>query len=154
MYHLWQGSISIQHFRTVEPQRWRSGFERTSCKRKVGCSNLSCDITCTKTSCLTLTFDNVTCKSLVVIYVLRATTVPSLAACQQRYQEILSGHHLNKDQQYDLKLIGNTYSRRASKFGNFQAKWLKDIKRTSFDQQSDRRTYRCQKKNMPHFSKK
>ena len=73
------------------------------------------------TSSLTLTFNHVIWTSIGDIYLLGASTVPSLDTLQRRGQEIISGKYLYKDHQSDLqvrpcdlKVKGAIYSQGAS----------------------------------------
>ena len=73
-------------------------------------------------------------------------------------KEILSGHHLSKDQKFDLdlwlcdlKIIKEHVVSRGihhTKFGNFQRKVLKDMERTSHGLHTDRKM----QNNLPLFS--
>ena len=83
-----------------------------------------------------------------VIYSLVTSTVPSLETFEQRGQEILSGHHFYEEQKFDLDLwLCDLWVNRehllprgihCTKFGNFQAKNLKEIEWTSLGLQTNR----------------
>ena len=85
-----------------------------------------------------MAFGHVTWKSIGVIYLLGASTlVTSLGSFQWRGQEILSGHFFQRPEFFTLtfdhvtsKSIEVIYFQMASFvpiFGNFQAKWSREI---------------------------
>ena len=103
---------------------------------------------------LTLTFEHVTWKSIGIIYLLRATSAPSLILFKWRGQKILSRHHTGLERviwPWPLNMWLLIEGNPCTKFDIVQVKGSKDIERTTLGLQTDRHTDRQLKTICPLF---